>query len=479
MSAHPDLINGGCPGYDDLKQLSHDLRRPVSTLIALSANNDPFYAGMAGNQAAAEWFAALWQEHCAGQVRHLRRAHYVLYSQPAGVVLMLDGAPYDNTETCWKALAQGSKHARYLELVDPDSIIDRRNPEPLLFAETQSFQAHPEIEAIGKSWSIPTSIEFPEFPDFPDPPYLALFAPDCTRVPVLTEIWVEKSGDLDDVLLPICQRRRVNLVPCLGEQGQAACRNVVARARAFGGPVRVLYLSDFDPAGESMPLAVARKIEFQIRTHHPDLDIQVRPIALTYEQCVEFELPRKPIKDTERRGRRFEERHGEGATELDALEALQPGALRRIVEDEIGRYRPDDSDVKSQISEVSEEVEQEIDQVRETVLARHEDSLDDLRAEHEAIRQAHEQLHAEHERVSERLAEWAERVREKFAEITEDLDAEKPDPTAWEWPDPIEPDEDPDPLFDSRRGYVEQIDRYKAHQGKPTERRGRKNGAAS
>jgi hypothetical protein len=34
-------------------------------------------------------------------------------------------------------------------------------------------------------------------------------------------------------------------------------------------------------------------------------------------------------------------------------------------------------------------------------------------------------------------------------------------------------DEDDDPLFDSTRDYVEQIDRYKDYQGKPTARRAR------
>jgi hypothetical protein len=37
------------------------------------------------------------------------------------------------------------------------------------------------------------------------------------------------------------------------------------------------------------------------------------------------------------------------------------------------------------------------------------------------------------------------------------------------WPEPAEADEDPDPLFDSRRDYVEQIDRYKEFQDRPTE----------
>jgi hypothetical protein len=38
---------------------------------------------------------------------------------------------------------------------------------------------------------------------------------------------------------------------------------------------------------------------------------------------------------------------------------------------------------------------------------------------------------------------------------------------AIDWPEPEEGDEDPDPLFDSTRNYMEQLDRYREHQGKP------------
>jgi hypothetical protein len=108
----------------------------------------------------------------------------------------------------------------------------------------------------------------------------------------MPEVWVEKSGDLDDVLVPICERKRVNLIPCKGEQGIEACRKVVERGSELFKPipVRILYLSDFDPAGQSMPLAVSRKIEFELRKRDLDLDIQVRPIGLTHEQCVKYRL---------------------------------------------------------------------------------------------------------------------------------------------------------------------------------------------
>ena len=125
--------------------------------------------------------------------------------------------------------------------------------------------------------------------------------------------------------------------------------------------MRILYISDFDPGGMSMPLAAARKIEFTLRKEMPDLDIQLRPIALTHEQCRQYRLPRTPMKEGESRAAKFEARFGEGATELDALEALHPGELARIIEREIRRYYDDTLD--DQIAEVEGEVREELDRI--------------------------------------------------------------------------------------------------------------------
>jgi len=103
-----------------------------------------------------------------------------------------------------------------------------------------------------------------------------------------------------------------------------------------------VYVSDFDPAGRSMPVAAARKIEHFVRRGMADgrglVDIALQPLILTPEQCVAYRLPRVPIKESERRAARFEHRFGEGATELDALEALHPGAIRDILQREIARF---------------------------------------------------------------------------------------------------------------------------------------------
>src|SRR5262249_33114202 len=70
----------------------------------------------------------------------------------------------------------------------------------------------------------------------------------------------------------------------------------------------------------------------------PDADIKLQTLALTREQAQHFQLPRVPIKDSDLRKAGFEERHGEGAVELDALEALHPGELGRLVRGALDPY---------------------------------------------------------------------------------------------------------------------------------------------
>jgi hypothetical protein len=42
-----------------------------------------------------------------------------------------------------------------------------------------------------------------------------------------------------------------------------------------------------------------------------------------------------------------------------------------------------------------------------------------------------------------------------------------PDPAEADWPEPKDGEDDDDPLFDSGRDYIDQMDRYKDHQDKP------------
>ena len=84
-----------------------------------------------------------------------------------------------------------------------------------------------------------------------------------------------------------------------------------------------------------------------------------------------------------------------------------------------------------------------------------------------------EQARTEHEEIVAAYQLWRERTETRWLAIQETLEAEAPDLSEVEWPEPKPGDEDPDPLFDSRRDYVQQIDTYKAFQGKPTVRKPR------
>jgi hypothetical protein len=156
-------------------------------------------------------------------------------------------------------------------------------------------------------------------------------------MPYLVEVWCEKTT-MNDVLVPLCRKRRVNFVAGAGEMSETQTRLLMERAIAANKPVRIFYVSDFDPAGRSMPVAVSRRIEFYLAKNDHEVDMRLIPLVLSAQQCQEYNLPRTLIKETERRAARFEAQFGEGATELDALEALHPGTLEKLTDRAISRY---------------------------------------------------------------------------------------------------------------------------------------------
>jgi hypothetical protein len=423
-----------------LLALSKELKRPLYTLEVLRA--DPFTAGRAARRAGAEWFAELWQRFDIQPGSHLRRIHYLLISQEAGSVLMPDGSPYQNVDQpCFGLLNTASLDARYLGLIRPEWLVDRRNAEPAIYLTDGAADA--ELSIGG---------------GLPDYELAAFTVPSLDLTPPVipqryqVEIWCEKST-MNDVLMPLGPRYGLNVITGVGEMSLTRCVELVARGEESQRPVRILYVSDFDPAGASMPVAVARKIEWALYSGSHGLDVQVRPIVLTHDQCVRYRLPRTPIKATETRASRFEERFGSGATELDALEALHPGELESILLREIRRYH--DADLADRIDDVVMNAHAEIDEVNAAVHKRHAKAIAALEAERKKLAKAVKAFEA--------------KAKPVLREIERDLNAEAPDVDAYDWPEADDGDEDDDPLFDSTREFVEQIDRFKEHQGKPTE----------
>jgi hypothetical protein len=357
--------------YAKLKQLAETLNRPVQTLIALARNNDPFLI-LPGREVNAKWAADLWHSSGIKIGFHKRRIHYRLVSLDPPPT-MPNGQPYENTTNCFSMLTQALRDAVYLGLIGPNAFTDNRNPDPII----GDVEARDADVYVAGEW-IDVSLRMPSLPR------LRLSSPTVPQKYAI-EIWAEKTT-VDDILEPLCHSYHLNAIRGSGEISATQCTDLVDRAVKHGRPIRILYLSDFDPAGQCMPVSGARKIEFEIYNRAPSLDIQVRQVVLTHDQCSDLKLPRTPIKDTELRADAFEKRFGEGATELDALEALHPGLLRRMLVKEIQRYRNEDHD--SEVEQIADDIEDQLDEATEEVIELHREKYNEIKAEFEKISRA-------------------------------------------------------------------------------------------
>lgn len=400
-----------------IKQLSSKMGASYKDLIALAPQNDPFYCGSPAQRRDAEWFADVWNRAGYRRAVHLRRVHYWAVSQEPALVMPVKkkgSAIYRNIDACWQYLIQAAKYARYLGLVDIRDIKDNKNPEPHLHARY--------------SYSDPfCDLNVPELND-PDVWIGGAGLEVVDAQPYHLEIWCEKST-MDDVLLPVCQMFNANLVTFEGEVSITACSDLIYRiAKGDGRPARVFYISDFDPAGNSMPAAMSRKVEYLLHHHDLPYDVKIKPLALTLDQVQRYRLPRAPIKDSELRADSFEEAFGAGATELDALEARLPGELATLTERALSQYYS--SEAAQAVRDAQEELRQ-------------------------AVREEIEKITSQYGEEIDALEEMIQKLR--AVDVDAAAYAVKRFKPGYEWANGW--------LFDSGRSYVDQIAYYKAHKG--------------
>ncbi len=245
-------------GLEITRQLAEELGVRIQDLLVLARNNDPYSIGTPANMRDVEWFMDLWDRFGFEDGVHLRRIHYKIMSP--GTVRLPDGSLYENTVAHWQKLSEAGKKARILGAVSPHKFVDRRNPEPIINWQP-SYDA-PYISMDEPStWRVhglsSLSLYAPEF-RFPEPGVLGYGGSDADQ-PYLQEVWVEKST-MNDILIPVCQRYSANLVTSIGFQSLTASVNLLQRAAAAGKPARILYISDFDPAGDG-PLRGCRSAD--------------------------------------------------------------------------------------------------------------------------------------------------------------------------------------------------------------------------
>jgi hypothetical protein len=331
-------------------------------------------------------------------------------------------------------------------------LVDRRNDEPMIFAENMETDPDQEIQVGSQVQDDEPLIEEVKTPELPELPWLYLDVDEPVQK-YIVEVWIEKSTQ-NDWLVPLCRRRGVNLVIGIGEQSEIRSRELALRSAKYGAPVRIIYISDFDPGGRSMPKAVARKVEFTTAKFNLDVDLQLIPLALTPDQCREYRLPRTPIKDTEKRKDKFEQIFGVGATELDAMEALNPGELARLLEAELNNWLDPSLNVRFQ--RLRSDLRLRLRTIEEGIHAHHAGEIESLKTEFETITD-------EFASVTYMFDDWEERARELWQTVAGEIDEQRPDLSDVEVPRSQAPGEtDRFVLFDSRRDYFTQMDAYNA-----------------
>jgi hypothetical protein len=449
----------------------------LENLLVLSRTNDPFQRGTPAHHRDARWFADLWERFGYSSGAHLRRVHYQAMSVQAPKP---DGTPYANTDQDWAMLLEAGKSARLLGLVDPEAFADQRNNPPRLGVSPRyddpepdwewsvPGEEYPRSDATDLRWSVPSlsynALDFQANYRLPRPQAVGYDYNEADQ-PVLVEVWIEKST-MNDVLVPVCAQLAVNLLAGTGFQSITAAVALLRRAERHGKPAHVLYISDFDPAGVMMPVAIARQAQFMAARLGIDAELTLHPLALTTEQVATHQLPRVPVKldkngRPDKRGKHFEERNGQGVVELDALEALHPGALADLVRQAVHPYA--DPTLPHRLHQANRDASADLATTWDTETADLVAERDQLEADirqvvgsyRQRLRDLARELGAELQPHQQRLDD----LRGRVVELVDGFEVELPGR-----PEAEVPDVDRDVLlYDSTRGWWEQLQTFKAH----------------
>lgn len=215
-----------------------------------------------------------------------------------------------NKQEEYKRLGSIVNDARLAGLIDWDAIVDRTryvrslahwdNPEDIVHGAAQQYR-------IDK-WADQT------------------FRP---------EVWIEKDA-LVGVIEGVCSRLDVPFFSCRGYTSQSEMWSAAQRlrwhVRAGQTPV-ILHFGDHDPSGIDMTRDIESRLELFMG------GLEVKRLALNFDQIETFNPPPNPAKITDSRSGAYIARFGSESWELDALD---PNTLAGLIETTILDLRDDD-----------------------------------------------------------------------------------------------------------------------------------------
>jgi hypothetical protein len=170
------------------------------------------------------------------------------------------------------------------------------------------------------------------------------------RQPVYVECWIEKDA-LKGVLTNVCEDLRVPYFSCRGYTSASEMRSAAQRFREKlqnDKRVLILHLGDHDPSGLDMTRDIADRLEtfgrgqWQAESSDESDDdgamwcdtsgLEVRRIALTWDQIRQYNPPPNPTKVTDPRAAAYNDRFSGESWELDAL---SPQVIEQLIRDNV------------------------------------------------------------------------------------------------------------------------------------------------
>ena len=151
------------------------------------------------------------------------------------------------------------------------------------------------------------------------------------------EVWIEKEA-LVGVIQRVCARHDVSYFACRGYVSQSEQYTAGKRLLDYvqkGQEVIVLHLGDHDPSGIDMTRDNADRLDqFSER-----VGIEVKRIALNWDQIQEYKPPPNPAKSTDARYLDYRKKFGTESWELDALD---PTLIEELIDFHIKNIRDED-----------------------------------------------------------------------------------------------------------------------------------------
>lgn len=146
--------------------------------------------------------------------------------------------------------------------------------------------------------------------------------------PFRPEVWIEKDA-LAGVVEGVCQELDVPYFSCRGYTSQSEMWAGAMRLKQHAGNDQtplILHFGDHDPSGKDMTRDITDRLALFMG------GLEVRRLALNWNQIEEFQPPPNPAKITDSRAKAYIAEFGPESWELDALEpAVIVGLIRSTI----------------------------------------------------------------------------------------------------------------------------------------------------